>query len=302
MEIWFNRLIAAIDMKALMPARVVYCDEPGNRGLTGVAIIETSHIALHAWDEIEPGLLELDIFSCKDFDVNVVIDALREFDLRGVDFHCIDRTKSLTRQKLWAVYKTTNMINGKSYVGVHSAYNSKTYGSYIGSGVRLGLAVAKYGKENFSHSIIKIFTNANDAYAFERSIVDHEWVADPNTYNLKIGGRYENADAVDAVISAKRRGKSYCVWITNGIESRYVKPEVAERMLAADNSWKPGRTITQAHKMAQSAGHLGKPSWRKGLTGIISDETKALTSKSMKAKFDNGYQVHNKGKKKGDNG
>ena len=35
--------------------------------MTSVAIIETSHIALHIWDEVNPGLLQLDVYSCANF-------------------------------------------------------------------------------------------------------------------------------------------------------------------------------------------------------------------------------------------
>ena len=45
------------------------------------------------------------------------------------------------------IYKTTNLINGKIYVGKHKgAFTEK----YLGSGVHLKRAVKIYGKECFS--------------------------------------------------------------------------------------------------------------------------------------------------------
>jgi len=39
---------------------------PGNQGLTSVTIIETSHIAVHVWDEVSPALMQMDVYSCAE--------------------------------------------------------------------------------------------------------------------------------------------------------------------------------------------------------------------------------------------
>ena len=51
---WMKVLVEKIGMKILMGPYAVYSDMIGNRGLTAVTIIETSHIAMHVWDEDEP--------------------------------------------------------------------------------------------------------------------------------------------------------------------------------------------------------------------------------------------------------
>lgn len=54
------------------------------------------------------------------------------------------------------VYLTTNLINGKQYVGDHSTNNmERDY--YLGSGKRFILSIKKYGKENFKRRNIRIF-------------------------------------------------------------------------------------------------------------------------------------------------
>lgn len=50
------------------------------------------------------------------------------------------------------IYKTTNKINGKIYVGKDAA-NDPTY---IGSGMLLASAIKKYGRENFVKTIIEV--------------------------------------------------------------------------------------------------------------------------------------------------
>ncbi len=88
---WFLRLIAEIDMKLLMGPISAYVDVPGNRGLTCVAIIETSHIAMHVWDETDPGLMQLDVYTCGALDPKEVFDAIAEFDPVKVDYKHLDR-------------------------------------------------------------------------------------------------------------------------------------------------------------------------------------------------------------------
>lgn len=76
---WVKRLVEKIDMKILSGPHTVYCDKEGNRGITSLTAIETSHIAIHVWDEPEPAIIEVDVFSCKDFNPDDVFEMLGEF-------------------------------------------------------------------------------------------------------------------------------------------------------------------------------------------------------------------------------
>ncbi len=89
---WKSKLIEDIGMKILHGPHALYHDMPGNRGLTAVTIIETSHIALHVWDEDTPGVLRLDVYSCAEFDVDVILDSIKIFDPVQVDYKFLDRT------------------------------------------------------------------------------------------------------------------------------------------------------------------------------------------------------------------
>ena len=61
---WLTELVSKIGMQVCQGPITTYLDTPGNRGLTGLVIIETSHIALHCWDETDPGMLQLDVYTC----------------------------------------------------------------------------------------------------------------------------------------------------------------------------------------------------------------------------------------------
>ena len=60
---WLRRLVEAIGMKITKSGgpHVDYVDVPGNSGIAGVVMIETSHASIHIWDQIEPPLVQMDV-------------------------------------------------------------------------------------------------------------------------------------------------------------------------------------------------------------------------------------------------
>lgn len=87
---------------------------------------------------------------------------------------------------LFYLYKTTNLINGKIYIGVHKSRCSED--SYMGSGKLLISAIEKYGIENFEKTILEYFDNAESMYAREKEIVNEEFLSRVDVYNIKCGG------------------------------------------------------------------------------------------------------------------
>ena len=64
---WMKKLINKIDMNILAGPYSSRVTKKGNKGLSGVAIIDTSHIGIHTWDEPQPALVQLDVYSCKEY-------------------------------------------------------------------------------------------------------------------------------------------------------------------------------------------------------------------------------------------
>jgi len=93
---WLTGLVGKIGMKICQGPITAYVDVPGNAGLTGVVIIETSHIALHVWDETNPGLMQLDVYTCGPFDPNIIFEELKQFDPTKVEYKYLDRENGLT--------------------------------------------------------------------------------------------------------------------------------------------------------------------------------------------------------------
>lgn len=88
---WLAEVVTAIKMKIVIAPRAVYVEAVGNRGLTGSVNIETSHIAIHIWDEPVPAMIQMDVYSCSCFEASTVIDKLKEFGLVKYEQMIIDR-------------------------------------------------------------------------------------------------------------------------------------------------------------------------------------------------------------------
>jgi S-adenosylmethionine/arginine decarboxylase-like enzyme len=93
---WMKSLIKKIDMKLMQGPSVSYVDQLGNRGTTCMALIETSHIVIHIWDEPNPGLIQLDIYSCKEFKLDIVMNHIKQyFNVLNMQYKFLDRTTGM---------------------------------------------------------------------------------------------------------------------------------------------------------------------------------------------------------------
>ena len=89
-------------------------------------------------------------------------------------------------KKFHYIYKTTNLLNGRYYYGMHSTDNLDD--GYIGSGTYLRRAIRKYGKENFKREIIEFCKTRKELKSREKDIVNLQEIAKKECMNLKVGG------------------------------------------------------------------------------------------------------------------
>jgi len=85
-------LVNKIDMRIIKGPFASYVEKPGNRGLTAIVMIETSHIAFHIWDEGDPGLIQFDLYTCGQLDFDNVIAVFQQhFAVAEYDYVLFDR-------------------------------------------------------------------------------------------------------------------------------------------------------------------------------------------------------------------
>ena len=96
---WLKKIVDAIGMKICKHGGpyVDYVEVPGNCGIAAVVMIETSHISLHVWDQLESPLVQFDAYSCAPFDCNVVLHFLDEMNIVSYQTLLLDRSKYIQR-------------------------------------------------------------------------------------------------------------------------------------------------------------------------------------------------------------
>jgi S-adenosylmethionine/arginine decarboxylase-like enzyme len=91
---WMQKLVDSIGMKTIQGPFASYVTQEGNRGLTAAVMIETSHIAMHVWDETDPAFMQFDLYTCSTLPVEKVIENLENhFGLFNANVLVLERSE-----------------------------------------------------------------------------------------------------------------------------------------------------------------------------------------------------------------
>lgn len=196
---------------------------------------------------------------------------------------------------LYIIYRITNKINNKFYIGIHKTKDVDD--GYMGSGNLIKRAIAKYGVENFEKKIIHIFTNKVDASRKEKEIVNESLLNDKKCYNLKEGG-YGGFDHIHKKCKISRHATFRKMKIHN--------PHTEEQKTISQNDlkkyinegWVKGFSATHKQRLSEGAKtkiqtklHRQKNSERKknGLLFINNNKLKWLTQQEITEYESNGW-------------
>lgn len=94
-ENWIFRLVAALDMNILYGPFSVYCNLEGNEGITAGALLSTSHIMLHIFEQESISEIQLDVYSCSDINIEVITEFVEEFRPIFLEYKFLDREHGL---------------------------------------------------------------------------------------------------------------------------------------------------------------------------------------------------------------
>lgn len=115
------------------------------------------------------------------------------------------------------IYKVTNNINKKYYIGQHRTKNIND--GYMGSGKRIKAAYKKYGKVNFTKEYLYFLNDKISLYTKEKEIITEELLKDPLCYNVVPGGGGSVGNTTNAITKMKWLKENDPNWIKNKNES-----------------------------------------------------------------------------------
>lgn len=198
------------------------------------------------------------------------------------------------------IYKTTNLINGKSYIGKDKYNNPK----YLGSGRLLHKAINKYGVENFLKEVLEF-------------CIDEDHMAEREKYWISLYNACESADYYNIVpggyggdsITFHPEKDLICEKIRTARKSQIINHSKETRKKIGDSQrgelgfWY-GKTHSDESNKKRSESLKGKPKpprtkehsdnlskanknqipWNKGKSGVYTDETRKKMSDAKRGK------------------
>jgi hypothetical protein len=195
----------------------------------------------------------------------------------------------------YLIYKITNRLNNKFYVGKHKTENKED--NYFGSGLLIKRAIEKHGRKHFIKEILFECKNEEEMNQMEIDIVDEDFVARDDTYNVDLGGqgghtfteeqRKRGHDALRKRLATDdqfrrefSRKRSIAAYVRNAKygfgspKGRVVSEETRRKMSASGKGKRSGKnngvygkhwvTDGQENKMVENT--IIPDGWRKGRT------------------------------------
>jgi hypothetical protein len=164
------------------------------------------------------------------------------------------------------LYKTTCLITGRYYIGMHSTNNLED--GYMGSGKRLRYSLRKHGIDNHKKEILKFFESRELLIEAEKKAITPDMITDNNCMNIMSGG-------TGGFVSVEaQRKRAICA---NKIHNEKLKNDAEYR-----KNWlkKMSEGLKKAHKNGKLVCKLG--GLNKGIP--VKKEVKQKISNSLKGK------------------
>ena len=190
------------------------------------------------------------------------------------------------------IYKTTNLIKNKIYIG----YDTKNNPEYLGSGILINRAIKKYGRENFKKDVIDFAATNEELCLKEIFWINFYNSQDPEIgYNIASGGfggdtfTYNvNKEEIRQKNSDGHKGKDPWNKGKKGIYSEETKRKMSESKIGKP-SWSKGKTFSEAHCRHISETRIKKQIAKGGnnprFGSRLSNELKSKISQKLKGRI-----------------
>jgi hypothetical protein len=167
----------------------------------------------------------------------------------------------------YTIYKTTNILNNKIYIGKHQTENVDD--DYFGSGIYLEKDVKKYGKENFKKEILFIFDTESEMNSKEKELVTEDFVKRNDNYNRAIGGEG------GAIFKGRKHSEETKRKLSEKAKKRVVTEETRRKISEANKK----RIVSLETKQKLS---------EKAKIRFQNEDSKKNISETLKKKYSNG--------------
>lgn len=193
------------------------------------------------------------------------------------------------------VYQTTNLVNGKVYIGKHSTRNLNDY--YKGSGNALKRAIKKYGSNNFKVEHLFYAFTAKYAYDVETEIVTREFVNRTDTYNMKQGG--SGSEIGRNVVTVKcPRSIEHCLKLSAAHKGiRHTESTKNQMSIDRTGRFHSPETIEKIRLSQKALNKTNSPETRAKLSKALIGRVDTCASKLKKSKSRSGKILVNDGTK-----
>lgn len=129
----------------------------------------------------------------------------------------------LDYSKFGYVYRTTNLINSKTYIGKHRIKENEVWAYYLGSGRAIANAIKKYGRESFVKELIVYAKDDEELNSLENHYINLEIKNNPNCYNILSA----DSETLNARFKADLNMHPILDWY---FEEKLSTTEIAERL------------------------------------------------------------------------
>lgn len=192
----------------------------------------------------------------------------------------------------YTVYKTTNKLNSKFYIGAHKTENLED--NYLGSGDLLYKAIQKHGPDVFYKEVLYFLSSEEEMFNKEKETIK-EFIGNSLCYNLSEGGR-GGSTLLFSEVREKHSNSLRSAWENNN--SRRGEHSSRMRLMATNNPYWKGKHRSKEQNSQHSnfmKGNkigLGNKNWvlachNRWHKGSIYECEKCLTNPKAKKFFEN---------------
>ena len=190
----------------------------------------------------------------------------------------------------YTIYQIRNKIDNKIYIGKHQTTDLDD--NYMGSGKHLKRAQEKYGLDQFEKTILYMFDNENEMNAKEVELVNEEFCAREDTYNISLGGiggsRYRSHDT-------KMKIRNSLIGKESSRKGAILTEETKKKLSIQSSLNLIGNTRRLGIKDSEETKIKKKKAFKESSTHAIafknvSSDERLRRSKHIKERYENGYQ------------